>query len=189
MELPACAIAFRIEQFREAGIFLQKSEVFIVARVIAILGPQFDGELEVLHGGFRFAGEAIEGGHGVNDEIGFGGEFARAAQVFARLVPAAVVHHRDTVLIMVVGGAQRGSGHAADALLTNAEMDLGALGQFLARRGDHFLEKFLGLVIFLLLEVALRLFVEFQLLLNARINQIDGRGARSQLLLKWLFFQ
>lgn len=48
-ELTARAVTLRIEKFREAGVFLQKREILIVAGMIAIFGPELDRELQVFH--------------------------------------------------------------------------------------------------------------------------------------------
>jgi len=42
-------VSLRVEQFREARIFLQKREIFIVARVIAIFRPQLYRNFQILH--------------------------------------------------------------------------------------------------------------------------------------------
>src|SRR5580704_15158747 len=73
-------VAFRIEQLGETRVFLQKGEVLIVASVITIFGTQLDGYFQILHGGFGFAGKAIECGHGVHNMVGLGRGLAGAIE-------------------------------------------------------------------------------------------------------------
>src|SRR5579863_2346840 len=58
--LGAGAISLRIQQFGEAGVFLQEREILVVSGVIAILRPQLDGELQLFEGSVRFASQAVE---------------------------------------------------------------------------------------------------------------------------------
>ena len=41
-------VSLRVEQLGEARIFLQESEIFIVARMVAIFGPQLDRDFQIL---------------------------------------------------------------------------------------------------------------------------------------------
>jgi hypothetical protein len=43
------AVLLRIEQLRKARIFLEESEIFIVARVIAVFRAKLNGHLEIRH--------------------------------------------------------------------------------------------------------------------------------------------
>jgi len=54
-KLARVAFFFRIQQFREARVFLEEIEVFIIARVIAVGGAQFDGNFEIGESGIGFA--------------------------------------------------------------------------------------------------------------------------------------
>lgn len=49
-KLGARTIALRVEEFREARVLLQESEVFIVASVVPIFRAQLDCDFEILHG-------------------------------------------------------------------------------------------------------------------------------------------
>jgi hypothetical protein len=64
-----------------------------------------------------------------------------------------------------------------------------AVGQLLARSGDHLFEQLFRFVEFLLMELPKRLFVVFVLLLDFRIHQVNWRFARRRFLLKSLLFQ
>ena len=99
------AVFLRIEQLGEARIFLEESEIFVVARVIAIFRAQLDGDLQIGHGGIGFASEAIERGQRVMNMIGLGSGFAGFVETFARIVPAADVHHGDAALVMFIRSA------------------------------------------------------------------------------------
>jgi len=70
--LAAGCFAFGIEQFGEAGIFLEKCKIFIIARVVAVFRAQLDRCFQILHRGFGFPGKTIQSGHGVKNKIGFG---------------------------------------------------------------------------------------------------------------------
>ena len=61
-------IFFGIEQLGETRVFLKKCEVFIIARMIAIFGAQFDGHLEILQSRIGFASETT-GDVSAGDEI------------------------------------------------------------------------------------------------------------------------
>src|SRR5215470_9807814 len=82
------AVSLRIEQFRKARIFLQEREVLVVPRVVAVFRTQLNRELQIVHRGLGFAGQAIERGHGIDDVVRFRSRFARAVQMFARFIPA-----------------------------------------------------------------------------------------------------
>jgi len=157
--------------------------------VIAIFWAQFDGEFQIFHGGFGFAGEAIESGHGVDDVIGFGSKFAGAIEMLASIIPAAEVHEGHAVLVAFIGGAGIIVGGAADALFANAEVHTGAVAQFLAGAADDFLQYLLCPYELLLLEEEQGLFILFKLLLDAGIDHIDGRDAGGHGLLNHLCFQ
>ncbi len=135
--LTAGVFALRVEQFGESGVFLKKRKIFVIARVIPILRPQLDGELEILHGRIGFAGQAIESGHGVKDVVCLRRQFAGALQVLASLVPAAEIHHGDALLVMFIGRADGSAGRPIDALIADADVHLGAVGELLAGSGGH----------------------------------------------------
>jgi len=48
-------VFLRIQKLSETGIFLEESEVFVIARVIAVFRTQLNGDLEIGHGGIGFA--------------------------------------------------------------------------------------------------------------------------------------
>src|ERR1700761_670447 len=77
-------VALRIEELGEARIFLQEGEVFVIARVVAIFGPELNRDAQILHGGIGFAGEAIERGHRVHNVVGFRRGFVSAVEMLAR---------------------------------------------------------------------------------------------------------
>ena len=158
-------VSLRVEQFSEARVFLQKREIFIVARVIAIFRAELDGNFQILHRRFRFAGQAIESGHGVNDVVRFRRGFARAVQMLAGFIPAAQVHQRHSLGVVLFGGLECRNGRARNALLADAYVHLGAIAELLAGAFQDAFEGLLGALELLLLEVLKGLFVEFQLCL------------------------
>src|SRR5690348_16287493 len=99
------SVFFRIEQFGETRVFLEKREVFVVTRMVTIGGAKLDGDFQIGEGGIGFAGKAVQGGKGVDNVIGLGSLFARLIEAFARFVPAAEIHHGHAALVMVLGGA------------------------------------------------------------------------------------
>ena len=159
------AVSLWVEQFGEARVFLQKREIFIVARVIAIFRAELDGNFQILHRRFRFAGKAIESGHGVNDVVRFRSGFARAVQMLAGFIPTAQVHQRNSLRVVLFCGFECRNGRARNALLTDAYVHLGAIAELLAGAFQDAFEGLLGALELLLLEVLKGFFVEFQLCL------------------------
>ena len=101
----------------------------------------------------------------------FGADFARAVEVLAGFVPAAQVHQRDALGVVLFGGFQRRNGRARNALVANADVHLGAVAQFFAGPFENALERLLGALELLLLKVLKRFLVEFQLrLLGGRVG-------------------
>src|SRR6201996_2126850 len=182
------AVALRIEQFGEARIFLQESEVFVVARVVAILGPQLNRDAQILHGGIGLAGEAIEGRHRVNDVIGFRGGFVSAVEVLSCFVPAAEIHERHALRVVILGGFYRGHGRASGALVADADMHLGAVLQLFAGAFEGFLQRLFRAREFLLLKVFKALLVGFQLSQLGRTFRV-GRCNRNLSLQGFLFHE
>src|SRR5712672_1840679 len=99
------SVLFRIEQFGEAGIFLEESKIFVVARVVAVGAAQFDGDFQIGQRGIGFAGKAIERSQCVNNVIGFGRQLASLVETFAGVIPASQVH-RYAALIMLLKSAR-----------------------------------------------------------------------------------
>src|SRR3979490_2014199 len=89
------AVFLRIEKFSEARVFLEESKILVVARMVAILCSQLNGDLKIGHGGIGCAGEAVERGQSVMNMVRFGRSFAGFHETFARVIPAADVHHAD----------------------------------------------------------------------------------------------
>ena len=170
-KLAVGTVSLRVEKFGEARILLQERKILVVARVVAIFGAQLNGDFQILHGGFRFAGEAIERGHGVNNVVGFRSGFARAVEMLAGFVPAAEIHQRDALGVMILRGFQGLHGESRNALVANADVDLRAVAQFPAGAFEHALEGLLGARKFLLLKVLEGFLVEFELcLLGGRVG-------------------
>src|SRR6266478_9228149 len=158
------AVFLGIEQLGEARVFLEERKIFVVARVIAILRAQLDGDLQIGERGIGLAGEAIESGQRVVNVVGLGRGFAGLVETFAGIVPSADVHHRHAALIMFFGGTR--------ILL---------MGR---------LHALLGAGKFLLMEERQSFIVRLELRLDERVNQLDtstlggGRG-REGLLFLW----
>ena len=144
LRLGARTVSLGVEQFGESRVFLQECEVLVVAGVVAILGTQLNCDFQILHGGFRFAGKAIERGHGVHDVVSFWRGFARAVEVLASFVPAAKIHQRDSLRVMFFGGFHRGNRRTRDALFADAQVHLRAVAEFFAGTFKHALERLFG---------------------------------------------
>src|SRR5271155_5205351 len=173
-------VSLRVQQFREARVFLQKSKIFVIARVIAIFRPQLYRHLQILHRGFRFAGQAIQSSHGVNNVVRFRRRFACAVQMLASFVPAAQVHQRHTLGVMLFCGLQCRNGRPRNALFADLYVHLGAVAELLAGAFQDAFEGLLGTLELLLLEVLKGFFVEFQLCLlggsvRVRRERVDFR--------------
>ncbi len=134
-----------------------------VAFQIAIFRPELDGNFQILHRRFRFAGQAIQSGHCVNNVVRLWRGFARAVQVLARFIPAAQVHQRHALGVMLFGGLERRNRRARNPLLADAYVHLGTVAKLLAGAFQDTFEGLLGALELLLLEVLKGLFVEFEL--------------------------
>jgi hypothetical protein len=88
--------------------------------------------------------------------------------MFARFVPAAEIHERDALRVMILGGFGRSNRKPRDALFANADVNLGAITEFPAGAFQGSLQGLFGALKLLLLKVLKRLFVEFEL------NQFGG---------------
>ena len=122
--------------------------------MVAIFGTQLNGDLQILHRGIRFAREAIEGRHRVDNVIGFRRGLASAIKVLARFVPPAEIHERDALRVVFFcrfGGRCRGAGNP---LVADAHVNQSAISQFLARPFQYALEGLLRALKFLLLKEA-----------------------------------
>lgn len=172
--LAGIAFLFRIQQFGEARVFLKEVEVFVVAGVVTVGRTKLDSHFEIGESRVGFAGETVEGGESVVDMISFGGELAGFLETLASFVPAAKVHHGDATLIMVFGRFGILIGDGLHALLGNAEMGAGAIGQFPAGAGNDLLQLLFGALEFLLVEEGHGLFVELHLSLDLGVDQLDA---------------
>jgi hypothetical protein len=150
--LPRRAIFFRVQQLGETRIFLKESEVFIVAGVIAIFRFKLNGDLEIGHGGIRFAGQTIERGQSVMNVVGFRSSTASFIETFTGIVPAPDVHHGDTPLVMFVGGAGILIMRRLHALLGNFHVHASAVGQFFTGAFNDLFQFLFGAGKFLLAE-------------------------------------
>src|SRR5881296_2728228 len=145
-------VLFRIEQFGKARVFLEESKVLIIARVIAVFRAELDGDLEIGQSGIGFAGETIERGQSVMHMVGLGRGFAGFVETFARVVPAANVHHGDTPLVVFFGGARILLVRRPHALLGDLDVHARAVGKFFAGTFQNFFELLLGPGEFLLMK-------------------------------------
>src|SRR6266481_2416081 len=157
------AVFLRIEQLGEARVFLEESKIFVVARMITILGAQLDGDLQVGESGIGFAGEAIQRGQRVMNVVGFGRGFAGFVETFAGIVPAPDVHHRDAALIMLFGGVRIFLLGRPHALLGDFHMHARAVREFLAGAFQNFFKFLLGAGEFLLMKQSQSFIVDFEL--------------------------
>jgi hypothetical protein len=181
-DLAGEAVFFRVEKFGEARIFLEEGKIFVVAGVVAILGVQLDGDFQIGERGIGFAGEAIERRQGVVDVVGLGGRFAGFVETFARVVPAADVHHGHPALIVLFGGARILFLRRLHALLGDLYVHARAVSEFFAGAFENFFELLLGSCEFLLMEEREGLVIDLELRLDARIDQFDTTtlGGRSR---------
>lgn len=163
-KLTACALSFGVEKFGKAWVFLKESEILIVARTIAILRAQLNGDLQILHRRFRLACQAIQRGHGINNVIRFGSSFTRTVQMLARIVPAPQIHHGNALVVMVFSGFGARLDRPGNALAADPKVNSRAVRKFFARTLNHAFEQFLGAMKFLLLKVLQTLFVSLKLL-------------------------
>ena len=143
---------------------------------------QLDGDFQIGESGVGFAGEAIERGQGVVDVVGFGRGFAGFVETFAGVVPAADVHHSHAALIVLFGGARILFLGRLHALLGDFYVHARAIREFFAGAFENFFELLFGSGEFLLMEEREGLVVNFELGLDARIDQFDtttlGRRSR-----------
>ena len=181
------AVFLRIEQLGEARVFLEESKIFVVARVIAIFRAQLDGDLQIGQGGIGFASEAIQRRERVVNMVGLGRGFAGFVETFAGIVPAADVHHGHAALIVFIGGVGILLLRGLHALLGDFHVHARAIGKFFAGTFQNFFKFLLGAGKFLLMKEGQSFIVDFELRLDAGINQLDtptlgGRRRRESLL-------
>jgi len=187
LHLAGEAVFLRIEQLGEARVFLEESKIFIVARVITVFPAQLNGDFQIGQSRIGFAGEAIESGQRVVNVIGLRRGFAGFVETFAGIIPAADVHHRDATLVMLVRGVGVLFLRRLHALLGDFQVHARAVGKFLAGAFHDFFEFLLGAGEFLLMKEGEGFVVNFELCLDARVNQLDtstlgGRRRREALL-------
>ncbi len=147
--------------------------------MVTVGGAEFDGYLEIGHGGIGFASEAIEGGQSVVNVIGLGSEFAGFVETFAGFVPTAQIHHGHAALIMLFGRFGILLGEGLHALFSDAEMGARAVSEFLAGALKDLFEFLFGTLKFLLVKESHGLFIDFHLGLHARVNHLDATTLRS----------
>jgi hypothetical protein len=181
-KLAGGAVFLWIEKLGEAWIFLEEGKILVVARVIAIFRAQLNGNFQIGHRGIGFTGEAIERGQGVMNMVRLGSRFAGFQQTFARIVPAADVHHSDAALVMLFGGAGILFEGRLHALFGDLDVHAGAIGELFAGAFQNFFEFLFGPGEFLLMEEGQSFVVDFELGLNARVDELDtatlGRRGR-----------
>ena len=187
LQLAGEAVFLRIEQLGEARVFLEESKILIIARVIAVLRAQLNGDLQIGQSGVGFAGQAIESSQRVVNVIGLGRGFAGFIETFARIVPTADIHHRHATLVMLFRGVRILFLRRLHALIGNFQVHARAIGQFLAGSFQDFFQFLLGAGEFLLMKKGQGFIVDFELRLDARVNQLDtptlgGRRRRETLL-------
>src|SRR5258708_10398082 len=146
------SVLFRLEQFGEAGIFLEESKILVVARVVTVGSAQFDGDFQIGQRGIGFTGEAIERSQSVHNVISFGCQLASFVQTFAGVIPAPEVHHGYAALIMLFKGARILFLRRLHALFRDFDVHTGAVGEFLAGAFDHFFQFLFRTFKFLLME-------------------------------------
>jgi hypothetical protein len=165
------AVFLRVQELGEAWIFLKEGEVFIIARVIAVLRAERDRNFEIGHGGISFTREAIERGESVMDMVGFRRCLARFEEAFASVVPAADVHHGDAALIMIFSGARVLLVAGFHTLFGDLQVHASTIGKLSAGTFKNFLELLLGAGKFLLMKQGESFIIKLELGLNARIDQ------------------
>ena len=106
--------------------------------------------------------------------IGFWRSSAGLIEAFARVIPAADVHHGHAALIMLIGGAGILLVRRLHALLGDFEVHASAVGEFFAGAFENFFELLLGTGKFLLVKECQRLVIELELSLDAGVNQFDA---------------
>jgi hypothetical protein len=107
------------------------------------------------------------------DVVGFGRGFARFVEAFARVVPAANVHHGDTALVVLVGGLGILLVARLHTLLGDFQVHASAVGELFAGAFENFFEFAFGLGEFLLVEERKCFVVELELSLDTRVNELD----------------
>src|SRR5260370_42485225 len=75
--ISVASVFFRIEEFSEAGIFLQEGEILVVAGVIALGAAQIDRDFQIRERRVGFASGTIESDEREYRVIGFGRALAR----------------------------------------------------------------------------------------------------------------
>ena len=90
---------------------------------------------------------------------------------------------------MFLNGAQRRTGLLGHALFRYTQMNLCAVGKFLAGARDCFFQKFFCLCVLLLLKILDSLFIELELLFEQGVNHLPHRFRVCRRRIKSLLFQ
>ncbi len=149
---------------------MEECEVFVVPRVITILGAQLNRELQAFHRALCFAREAIQRGHGIDDVVGLRRGLQGTVKMHARFVPAAKIHQGYALRVMVLGGFWSGRGRLGKPHLDAADVDARPVAKLLVRPFKHLLKELFGALKLLLLNFLQAFFVEFQLLLEGGVG-------------------
>ena len=105
--------------------------------------------------------------------IGLGRGFAGFVEAFAGVVPAADVHHGHATLIVLIGGVRIFLLGRLHALLGNFQVHARAVGEFLAGAFEDSFQFLLGASEFLLMKEGEGLVIDFELRLDAGIDELD----------------
>jgi hypothetical protein len=176
------AVFLRVQELGETRIFLEESKVFVVAGVETIFCFELDGDFQIGHGGIRFASEAIESGQSIMNVIGFRRGLAGFVETFARVIPAADIHHGHAALIVLVRGLGIELVTGLHALFGDFDVHAGAIGKFFAGAFENLFELLFGLGEFLLMKEGERFIVELELRLDARVDHLDATALRGMYL-------
>ncbi|MFZ0967818.1 MAG: hypothetical protein WAN13_06055 [Candidatus Acidiferrales bacterium] len=162
----------RIEKLGKTRIFLKEGEVFVVPRVVAILGAQLNREFQAFHRTLCFAREAIQRGHGIDDVVGLRRGLQRTVKMHARFIPAAEIHQGNALRVVVFGRLWRGLWDLRKSYFDAAKVNARPVAKFLVRPFNNLVEDLLGALELLLLDLPKGFFVELELLLEGRVGRV-----------------
>src|SRR6202158_4211970 len=131
---------FGIEQLGEARIVGYVAEVRVIAGLKTIAGVEPDGLGQVLETLRGAPGEALQHGQAIPDEVERGTLAGEVLEMLAGGDEVAEVHEGDDEIVVLLGGG-KGVLDLIQLLVTDVDVDLGAIAQLADSGFNHLLEQ------------------------------------------------
>src|SRR5579885_2560522 len=149
---PRCHALFRTDQIGEARVRSQRLEVFILASLKPVLGPQINGSLQVFQRGIGIAVERMGSRQRVMRLLTVRLRFYRLRQVFDGSFEAPGIQLGHTGHIVIFSSLQT-AGRGLKLSLAHTQVNARPIGNFRWSAGNELFQDLLGLIVVLLLDV------------------------------------